>query len=89
LFNKIRFENKINIEMWGSFEILESYVGKRVNKIRFDGNINKEIRFREVVSTYDQFWVKKREKAREEKSQERLRFSANLKVRVSLAFQFY
>jgi len=59
LFNKIRFENKINIEMWGSFEILESYVGERVNKMRFVGSINKEIRFREVVSTYDQFWVKR------------------------------
>jgi len=42
LFNKIRFENKINIEMWGIFEILESYVGERVNKIRFDGSINRE-----------------------------------------------
>jgi len=42
LFNKIRFENKINIKRWGSFEILESYVGKRVNKIRFDGNVNRE-----------------------------------------------
>jgi len=75
--------------MWGSFEILESYVGERVNKIRFVRSINKEIRFREVVSMYNQFWVKKREKAREEKRQERLRFSANFKVRVSLAFQFY
>jgi len=46
LFNKIRFENKINIKMWGCFEILESFVGVRVNKIRFDGSINKEIRFR-------------------------------------------
>jgi len=46
LFNKIRFENKINIEIWGSFEILESYVWDRVNKIRFVGSINKEIRFR-------------------------------------------
>ena len=36
---KIRLENKINIEMWGSFEILESYVGERVNKIRFVGSI--------------------------------------------------
>jgi len=42
LFNKIRFENKINIKMWGSFEILESYAEERVNKIRFDGSINKE-----------------------------------------------
>jgi len=39
LFNKIRFENKINIDMWGSFEILESFGGERVNKIRFVGNI--------------------------------------------------
>jgi len=42
LFNKIRFENKINIEMWCNFEILESYVGERVNKIRFVGSINRE-----------------------------------------------
>jgi len=41
LFNKLRFENKINIEMWGCFEILESCGGERVNKIRFDGSINK------------------------------------------------
>jgi len=43
LFNKIRFENKINIEMWGSFEILESSVGERVNKIRFDGSIKEKL----------------------------------------------
>ena len=54
--------------MWGSFEILESYVGERVNKISFDGNINKEIKFREVVSAYDQFWEKKGEEAREEEA---------------------
>jgi len=42
LFDKIRFENKINIEMWGNFEILESYVGEIVNKIRFVGSINRE-----------------------------------------------
>jgi len=41
LFNKIRFKNKINIEMWGNFEILESYVGERVNKIRFVRSINR------------------------------------------------
>jgi len=29
LFNKIRFENKINIEMRGCFEILESFGGER------------------------------------------------------------
>jgi len=43
LFNKIRFENKINIKMWDCFGILESFVGVRVNKIRYDGSINKEI----------------------------------------------
>jgi len=37
--------------MWGNFEILESCVGERVNKIRFVGSINKEIRSR-VVNTY-------------------------------------
>ena len=42
MFKKIRFVNKINIEMWGSFEILESYVGERVDKIRFVGNINRK-----------------------------------------------
>ena len=42
LFNKIRFENKINIEMWGNFEILESYVGERLNKIIFVGSIKRE-----------------------------------------------
>ena len=39
---KIRFKNKINIEMLGSFEIFESYVGERVNKIRFIGSIKRE-----------------------------------------------
>jgi len=48
LFNKIRFENKINIEMWGNFEILVSYVGGRANKIRFVGSINKEVRLRKT-----------------------------------------
>jgi len=28
--------------MWGNLEILESYVGERVNKIRFVGSINME-----------------------------------------------
>jgi len=42
LFNKIRFENKINIEMWSNFEILESYLGERVNQIRFAGSMNRE-----------------------------------------------
>jgi len=57
LLNKIRFENKINIEMWGNFEILESYVGERVNKIRFVGSINKEIRLEVSVRVSD-FWKK-------------------------------
>jgi len=39
LFNKIRYENKINIKLRGCFEILESFGGERVNKIRFDGSI--------------------------------------------------
>jgi len=64
LFNKIRLENKINIEMWGSFEILESYVGERVNKIIFVGNINREIRVRLSVRT---FWRKKEKNQRREK----------------------
>ena len=39
----------------GSFEILESYVGERVNKIRFVGSINKEIRLEVSVRVSD-FW---------------------------------
>ena len=72
MFNKIRFESKINIEMWGSFEILEDYVGERVNKIRFDGNINREIRSR-VVSTYV-FGEKGRKTREERRDQGELRF---------------
>jgi len=64
LFNKIRFENKINIEMWGNFGILESYVGERVNKIRFVGSINREIRFRSANMYVSE---EKRKKAREER----------------------
>ena len=41
LFNRIRFENKRNIKLRGCFEILESFGGERVNKIRFDGKINR------------------------------------------------
>jgi len=41
LFNKIRFGNKINIKLRGCVEILESFGGERINKIRFDGSINK------------------------------------------------
>ena len=37
LFNRIRYENKINIKMRGCFEILESFGGERANKIRYDG----------------------------------------------------
>jgi len=76
LFNKIRFENKINIKMWGCFEILESFVGERVNKIRYDESINKEIRSR-VVSTYV-FGEKGRKGKRREETRE-LRFSAFLR----------
>jgi len=52
--------------MWGSFEILESYVGERVNKIRFVGSINREIRLRNLQYVQFSFW-EKREKTREEK----------------------
>ena len=76
MFNKIRFESKINIEMWGSFEILEDYVGERVNKIRFDGNINREIRVRLSVRT---FWRKKEKNQRREKRPRRAAISANLR----------
>ncbi len=72
--------------MWGSFEILESYVGERVNKIRFVGNINREIRFRLSVRT---FWEKNGEKPeKREETKESCDF-CKTKVRVSLAFQFY
>ena len=37
LFNRIRYENKINMERRGCFEILESFGGERVNKIRLMG----------------------------------------------------
>jgi len=50
LLNKIRFENKIKYLVVDLFWILESYVGDRVNKIRFIGSINKEIRFRKSVT---------------------------------------
>jgi len=68
--------NKINIEMWGSFEILESYVGERVNKIRFVGNINREIRFRLSVRT---FWRKREKSQRREKRPRRAAISAILR----------
>ena len=44
LLNRTRYKNKINIKLRGCFEILESFGGERVNKIIFDGSINKEIR---------------------------------------------
>ena len=64
MFNKIRFENKINIEMWGSIEILESYVGERVNKIRFGGSISRETRFRSCQYVQFSFWEKKGERGK-------------------------
>ena len=42
LLNKIRFENNIKYLVKVCFEILESFEGERVNKIRFVGSINKE-----------------------------------------------
>jgi len=82
LFHKIRFENKINIEMWGGFEILESYVGERVNKIRFDGSINRETRFRSCQYVQFNFWEK--EARREKRPREAA--ICKTKVRVSLTF---
>ena len=72
--------------MWGSFDILESYVGERVNKIRFDGSINKEIRFKGCQYVRSVLGEKGR-KTREE-TKESCDF-CKTKVRVSLAFQFY
>jgi len=66
LFNKIRFENKINIEMRVSFEILENYVGERVNKISFVGGINKGIRLTETQYVCFLFVKKKAEKRQRE-----------------------
>jgi len=61
-------------------------VTERVNKIRFVGNIKREIRSR-VVSTY--VLEKNGEKPeKREETKESCDF-CNLKVRVSLAFQFY
>jgi len=71
--------------MWGSFEISESYVGERVYKISFVGSIKREIRFRLSVRT---FWRKGRKTTEERRDQGELRF-LQIKVRVSLAFQFY
>ena len=53
--------------MWGSFEILQSYVGERVNKIRFDGSINREYQVKSYRYVQFSFWEKKGEKARGEK----------------------
>ena len=62
--------------MWGSFGILESYVGERVNKIRFDESINKEYQVKSYQQVQFSFWEKKGEKARGEKRPRELRFSA-------------
>jgi len=62
--------------MWGSFEILESYVGERVNKIRFVGSINKEIRLERLSVRTIQFLG---EKGRRGKRRGGLRFAANLR----------
>jgi len=76
LFNRIRYETKINIKLRGCFEILESFGGERVNKKRFDGSINKEIRS-ELCFTYG---FGKREKTREiEEEPRRAAISAKLR----------
>ena len=62
--------------MWGCFEILESFVGERVNKIRYDGSISKEIRSR-VVSTY--VFGKEEKNQRKGGEPRKLRFSAKLR----------
>ena len=60
-------------------------MGERVNKIRFVGSINKEIRFRKSVTRIR--LLEKREHAREGEEKERvLRFLLN-QVRVRLIIQ--
>ncbi len=60
--------------MWGSFEFLESYVGERVNKIRFDGSINREYQVKSCQYVQFSFWEKKGEEGREEESCDFLQF---------------
>ena len=72
LFNRIRYENKINIEIRGCFEILESFGGERVNKIRFAGSINKEIRSVEFLRNV---FGKGENQRREEKPRESCDFA--------------
>jgi len=72
--------------MWGSFEILESYVGERVNKIRFVGNI-KRGKLGQNVSTY--VLVRKGEKPDKREETRRAAIFCNFKVRVSLTLQSY
>ena len=52
--------------MWVSFEILESFVGERVNKISFVGSINKGIRLTETQYVCFLFVKKKGEKRQRE-----------------------
>ena len=74
--------------MWGNLEILESYVGERVNKIRFVGSINKENRLREnSVRTFQNF--EKREKNQRRREEQEGCDFLYFKVRVSLAIQLY
>ena len=72
MFNKIRYVNKINIKLRGCFEILESFGGERVNKIRFDGRINKEIRSVEFLRNV---FGKGENQRREEKPRESCDFA--------------
>jgi len=67
--------------MWGSLEILESYVGER-NKIRFDGNIKRKLG---LDCQYVRFGEKGRKLEKREETKESCDF-CNFKVRVSLAF---
>ena len=64
--------------MWGSFEILESYVGERVNKIRFVGSINKRNQVKKPSVREIIFGEKGRKRLEERRDQERLQ-SAKLR----------
>ena len=64
-------------------------MGERVNKIRFVGNIKREIRLRNLQYVRFSFWEKKGEKPeKKEETKESCDF-VKTKVRASLAFQFY
>ena len=66
----------------GQFWILESYVGERVNKIRFVGSINKENQVR-VSNAFRTFGKQKeRSRTREKRREGCAAISASNQVRV-------